>query len=64
MMPNYKTNFFINGGTSNATIDPLEGIIEFDTQYSIRLYEKWLLYDKNGRKHWCMGIPMEEMIQF
>lgn len=54
---NYKVS-------SWTTIDPLEGIIEFDTQYSIRLYERWLLYDKNGRKHWCMGIPMEEMIQF
>lgn len=45
-----------------AAYDNFQGSLEFDGKYMISFYERF--YDENKAKHWIMGMPIEEMIQF
>lgn len=49
----------------NFVTDNIEanGKIEFEDASQIMLYEQWS-YDEYGNVFWCMGIPIEKMIQF
>ena len=46
-----------------SNIENFYGTIEFDEKYTILLYERWF-DDKDKNRHFCMGMPIEEMIQF
>lgn len=63
----YELQSSTNIVASWTMIQNLEGYIEFDGTHSIRLYETWFYSEtKTDRlhKHWCMGMPIEGMIQF
>lgn len=52
-----------NSVSSWTIFEQSQGFLEFDAKYIINLCEQWI-YDENRNRHWCMGMLIEDMIQF